>query len=100
MGEEKNGSSDWLPTIQLCNYLQCQIRRFVVNSDQHTVMNTAAETDPKSEGPEPYQDIVLYWNYYLDFLDDDSFKFFQKSFQSVDSCGELFLLFFIVFIIF
>ena len=72
----------------------------MVNSDQHTVLNTAAETDPKSVGPEPYQDIVLYWNYYLDFLDDDSFKFFQKSFQSVDSCGELFLLFFIVFIIF
>ena len=63
-------------------------------------MNTAAETDPKSVGPESYQDIVLYWNYYLDFLDDDSFKFFQKSFQSVDSREELFLLIFIVFIIF
>ena len=98
MGEEKNGSGNWLPTIQLWNYLQCQIRRYVVNCDQHTVMKTAAEFDPKSVGPEPYQDIVLYWNYYLDFLDDDSFKFFQKSFQSVDSCGELFLLFFIVFI--
>ena len=47
MGEEKNGSSDWLPTIQLCNYLQCQIRRYVVNCDQHTVINTAAETDQK-----------------------------------------------------
>ena len=97
MVEEKNGSWDWLPTIQLNNYLQCQILRYVVNCDHHTVMNTAAETDPKSVGPESYQDIVLYWNYYLDFLDDDSFKFFQKSFQSVDSCGELFFIVFIIF---
>ena len=98
MGEEKNGSGNWLPTIQLWNYLQCQIRRYVINCDQHTVINTAAETDPKSVVQEPYQDILLYWNYFLNFLDDDSFKFFQKSFQSVDSCGELFLVFFIVFI--
>ena len=98
MGEEKNGSWDWLPTIQLCNYLQCQIRWYVVNCDRDTVMNTAAEFDRKSVVLEPYQNIVLYWNYYLDFLDVDSFKFFQKSFQSVDFCGELFLLFFIVFI--
>ena len=65
-----------------------------------TVIDIAAEFDPKSVGPEPYEDIILYWNYYLDFLDDDSFKFFQKSFQSEDSCGKLFLLFFIVFIFF
>ena len=46
-----------------------------------TVIDIAAEFEPKSIGPEPYQDILLYWIYFLDLLDDDSFKFFQKSFQ-------------------